>query len=211
MLINTVANKGISNTGEMELMNNKLLIIILIFFVLVSCNKRKESGQYPLESFSKELLPESDTISFNSSTANYTTLELDIESNYFEHKVWDTDENGFGINYYYGDFEHLVKTYQSEDLKITYHLYVDQTNAGYWNFLITVIESGMSNEILKVEFTTEENYELWPGLEFQELIVLFDTTLYEVYKGEENGRDYYYQLGKGLVGFEYDGKLWSID
>ena len=196
---------------NIDKMKINLTIILLISILLISCDKETYEGQVPLEQFSKELLPENDSIHYISSTGYSNTLELSSENNYFEYELWDTDEHGHGggINYYYGDFEHLVKSYNSNRFRIRYHLYVE-SSFGFWDFLKINIESDLSNEKINIELATEKDYEGWPSFVFHDSIEFNDSTIYNVYTYDYQEKSYHFQLGKGIVGFEYDDELWIL-
>jgi hypothetical protein len=192
-------------------MKIKLTIIVVTSIFCISCNRQKYSGEFPLEQFSKELLPEAEEIHFINSLGDTNILLLDTEDNYFENEVWETEPNLFrGITEFRGDFENLKKSYHSNSFRISYHLYVNGSNAGQWNYLITNIESDLSDQRINFSVSTEENYSGLPSLVFQDSIEFDDTTIYDIYAAEHQGQSYYFQLGKGIIRFEYDGELWTL-
>lgn len=191
-------------------MISKITSIIIILIVAISCTKNEYSGEFPINEFSKQLLPQTDEIYLKSNTGISDTLYLNHESNYFENKIWEGDGGSYNVHYY-GDFEHIIKKYSSNNLRLNYHLYIEKSTSGTWNFLITNIESDYTNEVIDFRVATEENHYGWPSFQFLDSITMNETTFYNVYLFEYQNEDYYFQLEKGIIGFEYNDDFWIID
>jgi hypothetical protein len=190
-------------------MIKNLLVIFIILFAYTSCTKKEYSGEFPLEEFSKQILPDTNKIVYESTLGIVDTLNLYSERNYFVNDIWETDGGSYTVEYY-GDFEHIIKNYKSNEFTLNYHLYVEVSTSGTWNFLVTDIESNFSNEIINFRVATEENDYGWPTFEYLDSVELNDSIFTEVYSFDESGKTYYFQLFKGLIGFEYSGNFWTI-
>lgn len=198
-----------TNTLRKSFYSKLAFFPLLLAIAFGACTSEHYEGSFMLDEAGKKYFPVEDTLYYRNQDNLLDTLILENDEDYMEQNFWYSS-SFLHETRYVGDFQHLFKSYSGPVFEIRYHLHIQNTGSGYWNYFYFGTNPYPYGDHTGYRVTITGIATRWPTFQEADSVILNDSLYTDVYYHTEKGKKFYFQAGKGLIGLPYENDYWTL-